>query len=103
MSAITRSLYVVPFPVIHASLEMYRTSSNIVGLLAVVSLHPRRVYGTFTAYDTLQNSEAAGRALISALGVPPPVEAGEVAELTALSSKVLSSLSDKVRGRQGKS
>eukprot|EP00903_Cladosiphon_okamuranus_P010815 g10217.t1 len=48
-------------------------------------------YYAALAHDTLGNPEAAAGALISALGVPP-VEEGEVAELAALSSKVLAAL-----------
>lgn len=47
----------------------------------------------------LGNADAAARALTSALSVPAPTEAQEVAELEALVSKVLASLGDdKVSG-----
>lgn len=49
------------------------------------------------ARDSLGDTEAAARSLISALSVDAPTQASEIAELSTLASKVLSSLDgDKV-------
>lgn len=47
------------------------------------------------AHDALGDAEAAAGALVSALRVSAPTEEGEVAELAALSSKVLGTLAGK--------
>lgn len=52
-----------------------------------------------TAQNELGNVEAAAKALTSALQVPAPSEAEEIAELRALASKVLTAIArDKVGG-----
>ncbi|CAM9865312.1 unnamed protein product [Scytosiphon promiscuus] len=55
-------------------------------------------YYAALAHDALGDAEAAAGALVSALGVSAPAEDGEVAELAALSSKVLATLGG---GEQG--